>query len=602
MRRALRVCLAALLIWPWAEAARSAEKTSRNNALLRLWLKKHPKADANGDGVLTESESRAYLKRLVAEKVTQRGPKLRLPPGAVQKSFMVPMRDGVKLATEVFLPSEKGRWPVVLQRTPYGRLGAARQMLSLGLKRGYACVAQDMRGLHGSKGRFNFFYDDLEDGHDTVAWIARQPWCNGKVGAAGGSGPGIAAKLAMISNPPALKAVATVVAASSPYLHAAYHGGVLRANMHDKWLRQRGVEVKEWPKPRTLAFDAEQRALTLPPNAAKNDVALYDVAGWYDIFLQSALDDFMALRPKGKVHVRIGAFGHGWLGGLRYPAGARGKVELAEWLDYWLKGERNGVTDRPPLIYYLMGDTKNASAPGNVWKQTDTWPIPHKPTSFYMTRTGLLQRAKPADPQASLTYRYDPKAPVPTIGGANLMLPKGPMDQRPLRKRKDILRFQTGVLTRPLEITGRVLVHLHVSTDVADTTFMAKLIDVYPDGQEALVLDSAVMARYWQGLDKPAPLEKHKVYRLAIDLWSTALVFGKGHRIAVHVASSNSPRYEVHPNSYEPVSSYAGAPIATQRVHVSARHPSRVVLPVIAPGASKDYHAPGFDSKRRPGR
>ena len=298
------------------------------------------------------------------------------------------------------------------------------------------------------------------------------------------------------------------------------------------------------------------------------------------------------------MHVRIGAFGHGWLGGLRYPPGARGKVELLEWLDCWLKGDRNGVTDRPPLLYYLMGDTKNPAAPGNVWKQAHTWPIPHKATSFYMTRTGLLDRRRPTDRDARLTYRYDPRHPVPTIGGANLMLPKGPLDQRPLQKRTDILRFRTQPLAGPLEVTGRVRVHLHVSTDVPDTTFMAKLIDVYPDGQEALVLDSAVMARYWGGLDKPAPLEKGKVYALTIDLWSTALVFDKGHRVAVHVASSNSPRYEVHPNSYEPVASYDGAPVATQRVHVSARHASRVVLPVIAPGVSKDYRAPGFESKR----
>jgi hypothetical protein len=140
-----------------------------------------------------------------------------------------------------------------------------------------------------------------------------------------------------------------------------------------------------------------------------------------------------------------------------------------------------------------------------------------------------------------------------------------------------------------VEITGRVFVELFIDTDVPDTTFMAKLIDVYPDGYEALMLDSAIMARYWNGFDRPAPLEKGRVYKLTIDLFSTALVFNKGHRIAVHVAGSNSPRYEVHPNSFEPVDSYDNAPVAHDHVHVSSEHPSRLILPVIAAGASKDY-------------
>jgi putative CocE/NonD family hydrolase len=155
------------------------------------------------------------------------------------------------------------------------------------------------------------------------------------------------------------------------------------------------------------------------------------------------------------------------------------------------------------------------------------------------------------------------------------------MDQRPLADRKDILRFVTEPLDEPLEITGRVFVQLGISTDVRDTTFTAKLIDVYPDGYEALLLDSAAMTRYWQGPDRPQPLEPGRTYPLKIDLWSTAIVFAKGHRIAVHVSSSNAPRFEPHPNTYEPVDSYDDSPIAHQKVHVGGAIPSRVVLPVI---------------------
>ena len=200
-----------------------------------------------------------------------------------------------------------------------------------------------------------------------------------------------------------------------------------------------------------------------------------------------------------------------------------------------------------------------------------------------------LERQQPDEEDASLTYEYDPRNPVPTIGGANLILPKGPMDQRPLSDRDDILRFSTAPLEEPVQITGKVHVKLHVSSDVPDTTFMAKLIDVYPDGYQALILDSAVMARYRDGMDVPTPMEPGEVYEVTIDLWSTALVFDRGHRIAIHVTSSNSPRYEVHPNTFEPVGSYDDARVAHNKVHLSSDHPSRGILPIVEPGTVEDF-------------
>jgi len=585
----VRACVAAVMTAVLAGAAPAAEKTSRDDPQLKILLRLFPSADANGDGILTESEAKTYYQKVQAEKAQPGGAKKTQFKNLERKTVMVAMRDGVKLATEVLVPPGVGPWPAVVVRTPYGRDQAATALFAAALVMPCGVVTQDMRGLHDSEGRFNFFRDDIDDGYDTVEWVARQPWCNGKVAITGGSGPGIAAKLAMISKPPHLAAAATTVAASSPYLYAAYHGGVLRQNMHDRWLRERGVRVEEWPKPRTMAFDKAEQARTLAANAQDNRVALYDVGGWYDIFLQSALDDFVAMRPRGKVRVVVGGFGHGPLEGLKYPADARPPDRTFEWLTFWLIDAGQNVAAWPAIVYYLMGDTMNLGAPGNAWKQAQTWPIPNTPRSYYLTGEGRLEVQPPRSEDASLGYSYDPKDPVPTIGGANLYLPKGPMDQRPLKDRKDILRFTSRPLLEPMEVTGKVLLELHVSTDVPDTTFMAKVIDVYPNGYEALVVDSAMMARYWQGLDKPAPLEKGKVYKLTIDLWSTALVFDRGHRVAVHVAGSNSPRYEVHPNSYAPVMSYDSAPVANNAVHVSARHPSRLILPVIAPGVGKDF-------------
>lgn len=501
---------------------------------------------------------------------------------------MLPLRDGVRLATEIILPAGDGPWPVLLFRTPYGRLAALVREGPNYARQGIVWVSQDFRGLHDSEGTFDFFDHEINDGYDTVQWISEQPWCNGRVAMKGGSGPGIGAKLAMVGKPPALVAMTTSVAASNIHQYARYHGGVWRENMNDGWSRGQGLPVKPWPKPRTRAFDAQLQSRTLAANATGNTVALLDVAGWYDIFLQSALDDFVALKNNPNNRLIIGGTGHGKLSGLQYTTAARARPPAAAWLTHWLKGTHPGVLKQPAIVYYLMGDPTDAAGPGNQWKQSDVWPVPHTPTRYYLRADGSLSAVR-TDAAATLTYAYDPRNPVPTSGGANLFPPKGPMDQRPLANRKDVLRFTTPPLTEPLEITGKVVINLSISTDVPDTTFMAKLIDVYPDGNEALVLDSAIMARYWQGFDKPAPLEPGRTYELAIDLWSTALVFNRGHRIAVHVTSSNSPRYEVHPNSYEPVDFYASSPIANQVIHLGGPNASYVVLPAIAPGTSNDY-------------
>ncbi len=566
------------------------QRTSKDDVPLQKFFKRFPQADANKDGVLTFTEGQAYLLKLRSQAAkTQRGTgKVDLPEGAQHLKLMVPMQDGTKIATDVLLPPGEGPWPVMVFRTPYGRLASLKRNGLGFVRQDVAWVAQDFRGLFDSEGSFDSFSHEVDDGHDALEWVARQKWCNGRIGMQGGSGPGIGAKMAMVSNHPKLVTLATVVAASNLHQHCFYHGGVLRAQMHDVWLRGRGEDIREWPKPRTKAFTAKDRARMLGGDGRKINTAMLDIAGWYDIFQQSALDDFMALKTNPHNRTIIGGTGHGPIQGLKYPANAGLPNQSNAWLLHWLKQTKTNPAAGPPLLYYLMGDTLNPKAPGNTWKQSKVWPIPHTPTSFYLTSPGTLAADKPSTDKP-LTYRYDPRDPVRTIGGANLTIPKGPMDQRPLKSRKDILRFQTEPLGAPLEVTGKVILELNISSDVPDTTFMAKLVDVYPNGYEALVLDSAIMARYWNGPDKPTPLEKNKTYQLTIDLWSTALVFDKGHRIAVHVTSSNAPRYEVHPNSYEPVDSFKNAPIANNTIHTGGNNPSRLILPVIAPSVSQDY-------------
>jgi putative CocE/NonD family hydrolase len=254
------------------------------------------------------------------------------------------------------------------------------------------------------------------------------------------------------------------------------------------------------------------------------------------------------------------------------------------WFDHWLKGIDNGVDREPPVSYFMMGDTFDKDAPGNEWRTSDVWPPKSEITGYYLQAGGKLSKTAPTDDDSSAgaadTFTYDPKDPVPTLGGNNLLLPLGPMDQREVSKRPDVLKYETEPLAEAVEIAGPVVAELAVSTDAEDTDFCVKLVDVYPNGYEALVLDQASRLRFRDGLNRMVKAEKGKVYHIKVDLWSTALVFNKGHKIALHVTSSNNPRFEPHSNTWEPVASYDQAVKAKNSVHHSAGHTSRLMLPV----------------------
>lgn len=204
-------------------------------------------------------------------------------------------------------------------------------------------------------------------------------------------------------------------------------------------------------------------------------------------------------------------------------------------------------------------------------------PPPSTATSYYLTASHTLATSKPGGKE-KLSYVYDPKDPTPTVGGNNLMMEAGPMDQRKVSDRADVLKFTSEVLKTPLEIAGPVTAELAVSTDAEDTDFIVKLVDVYPNGYEALVLDEGSRLRDWVEKKGPARAQKNKVYAVKVDLWSTALVFNAGHKIEVLVQSANNPRFEPHSNTWEPLKSYDLAVKATNTVVLDGR--SRVLLPV----------------------
>ena len=442
-----------------------------------------------------------------------------------------------------------------------------------------------MQQATGGPGVPSIRRDTTYDAYDCIEWIARQPWSNGKVGTMGYSAGGMQWKRDEVTNPPHLTVSINCISCSDTR-QVGNHGGVpfgRSGGPGGAW--NPGFNPFGAPNPNSWAVRGKD--LTFPT---------IELAGWFDVFCQGQIDDWQAMKHTGMPVLVIGCGGHGGLDQTARLCPPYGDCDIfwpriPGWK--WLTGQFDATQAKPIIYYFLMGDTVNPSAPGNVWKVAHDWPIPSVATSYYMTKDAGLQLDKPADAgaaaEATLSYDYNPNDPVPTTGGAKLGDGKGPLDQRPLAGRKDILRFQTEPLDKPVEITGRVSVELYISTDVPDTDFIAKLVDVYPDGYQWPVCDGAARARYFAGPDNPQPLEKGKVYKLTLDLFSTALVVDKGHRIAVHVTSSDSPQYQVHPNSYDPVASYEGAPIAHQTLHLSGDQASRIILPVIQPGVSQDY-------------
>ena len=518
-------------------------------------------------------------------------------PAPSATTDMVAMRDGVKLATDVYLPGDgSGKYPAIVVRTPYDKSKGGPGIVANATRRGYALVVQDLRGRFKSEGHHAIIFandglGDHQDGPDTIEWVAKQPWCDGKVASWGGSALGITQNMAAPVAPDALKAQFVSVAFSDFYSQGAYQGGVFRTQLIERWLQATGMTEKNLPTfvahPR---YDEFWKRLNFEARSGDVRAPAVFPGGWYDIFLQGTLNAFTAVQhrggegARGKCRLVVGPIGHGTFNELKYPANAAQGPACGDafaWFDHVLLGKANAVSREKPVHYYVMGDPTDPKAPGNVWRHADDWPPAAKTTPFFFHADGKLGRDKPTEGVASRRYRYDPKDPVPNVGGQELGVPLGPMDQRRVEKRPDVLLFTTDELTEPVEVTGRIMAKLVISSDCPDTDFTVKLCDVYPDGRSMLVTDGILRARYRESFEKESFLEPGQVYELTVDLWSTSLVFNKGHRIRVAVSSSNSPRFEANPNTGKPFRADKETRVATSTVHLSAKYPSHIVLPVV---------------------
>ena len=511
--------------------------------------------------------------------------------------LMVPMRDGVKLATSVYLPAGEGPWPVVLSRTPYSRERSGSASNKNFVDNGFVYVIQDQRGRFGSQGVYTPHENGIEDGFDTVEWVAAQSWSTGKVGMTGASALGIASNLAACSAPPHLTAAWVVVAPQSLFYEGRFIGGVFKEADTGNWMRGQGVseEAVTAYRKRVVLDDRWRRTDTIFCRPAI-EIPIYNVGGWYDLFSSGNINNFQYLQnfgvgsARGNQKLLMGPFGHGRVqGDLEYPGidGLSGRAEEeVRWFDYWLKGIDNGIMDEPAVTYYQMAAArKGAFSSKNGFRTARTWPPEGPPRKYlYLAAGGRLREAPPSDLQASTGYVFDPtEEPVPTVGGPNLTLPIGPKDQREIGERQDYLRFQSEPLTADLEIAGKIDLELWASSTTADTDFSVKLVDVYPDGYEALVIDTALRARYRYGRreEDVRMLTPSEPTRMNVDLWHTAITFEKGHRIAVHIASSNYPRFEINPNTGEAPGADSLAPRSTRNtIYHDARHPTAILLPV----------------------
>ena len=578
-----------------------------------------------------------------------------------------PMRDGVRLATEVYLPAGDGPFPVILQRTPYNRRspnpgsdcdsGTGRYFA----ERGYATLNQDTRGRYRSEGEFDAMRQEAADGYDAVEWAAAQPWSNGKVGMIGGSYVGLTQWQAAVEQPPHLVAIAPHYSSSDYHKGWTYQGGAFDLWFAMSWTAQtlapdtlqRRLEAGGMPRAQALeevgAFVAEGREKLLEDwlwqlpladfvgfRRSGNIAAYYDewlarpsyddywahldvetkwplvevpaliTGGWYDIFQEGTIRNFMGVREEGGTDVArngtkliMRALCHACPGDTTagdIDFGPDNVLDLnaawARWFDYWLKGVDNGVADDPAVRLFVMTPPDEGTAGGGFWITADEFPLPGAvETRFYLQSggganssagDGVLSGDGPGGPADE--YVYDPRDPVPTVGGnmccQNGLLASGAFDQREVERREDVLVYTSEPLAEDLTVIGPVEVRLWAASSARDTDFTAKLVDVHLDGYAHNVSEGIVRARYRNSDYLESWLTPGAAHDYTIDLGYTATVLRAGHRIRLEISSSNFPHFDRNPNTGDPFGQSAEVRTATQRVLHDDLHPSQLVLQV----------------------
>ena len=545
-------------------------------------------------------------------------------PMKIEFNRRVHMRDGVELSADVYRPDAAGRFPVIINRTPYTKANAA--LLNIGkyfVSHGYVFVAMDVRGRGDSDGQFAPYVNDGQDGYDAIEWCAAQEWSTGKVGTLGGSYNGRIQWLAAVKQPPHLTAMIVLVSPSDPFVEwptgqplpmdiSWYHftSGHVSQNM----------EAVDWKKLYShLPLLTMDEAMGRPnphwrgevehskldswwePFRYQNKynqvrVPVLGISGWYDDEQVGTPLNFIGMTSKGvdeKIRrsqkLMMGPWPHAInstakLGQVDFGSTAVIDMNGAwlRWFDYWLKGIDNGVMNEPPVRIFVMGQ--------NAWRDENEWPIARtKWTKYYLhsnghantlSGDGTLSAAEPAT-EPSDSYTYDPANPATCITDASFAQIGGPDDYREIEQRKDVLVYTSELLTEDLEVCGPIRVKLSAASSAQDTDFMAKLIDVWPNGFAQRLTDGMVRARFRAGMDKPSLIEPGHVYDYDLDLWNTCQLYKKGHRIRLEIASSAFPKYDRNLNTGEQLGTSARMRVAEQKIYHNREHPTYVLLPIV---------------------
>jgi len=556
----------------------------------------------------------------------------------VERNVQVKMRDGVTLRADIYRPKGDGKFPVLLQRTPYNKQG--EEFGHRAAARGYVVIIQDVRGRYSSEGEWYPFRNESNDGYDTVEWAASLPYSNEKVGMFGGSYVGATQMLAAIARPPHLAGICPDVTASNYHDGWTYQSGAFEQWFNESWTSglaqdtlNRTVQKNTnalngiWKVPLSnyplfvpgpaesdstadlapyfldwLAhpnYDDFWKRWSIEEHFTDINVPSMTIAAWYDIFLGGSLRNYIGLKEHAATEVArrgqrllVVIGGHAGsgrnIGDVDFGASADIKLDdlILSWYDYLFKNVQNEFAAAKPVKIFVMGK--------NEWRSEENWPLNRAVNTKYFLHSagkanslrgdGTLSIAAPRSESAD-QFVYDPANPVPTVGGPlccdSKHLPPGPRDQRPVEARNDVLVYSTPALERDLEVTGPVRVELYAKSSAVDTDFTGKLVDVWPNGFAQNLTEGIIRVRYRASQERPELMNPGQIYKLDLDLWATSNVFRKGHILRLEVSSSNFPRFDRNPNSGLDSASARDFISATNAVYHDDQHPSVLILPIV---------------------
>ncbi|MCT1905429.1 CocE/NonD family hydrolase [Oceanobacillus sojae] len=546
-------------------------------------------------------------------------------------NYMVPMRDGIKLATDVWLPGENASpLPAVLVRTPYGKKLFAKSHSHF-VQRGYALIIQDTRGRQDSEGEWIPMYSEMTDGDDTLNWIAEQPWCNGNIGMIGASYGGYVQWAAAASGNPNLKALVSMVTAGSPFLDIPRKGGALISGMlawafamSEKEFKPENMLRSDWDdvlKIRPLQdipkkalgknVDFWEKWLSHPVNDAfwkiqdwhqhhaNIHVPALIVSGWYDDNGMGTTEALETVADYGSHDKKIllGPWMHNAntardlqgvpLGNnaLRYDL----DFYYLQWFDRKLKGIDNGVDSTAPVEYYITGENKWVSA--NQWPPENIqWQYAYLSSNGHANTSagdGVLLFDKNVI-SGSDKYIYDPMDPAPHLIDVSENEIGVPANYKEVEKREDILVYDSEPLENPLTIAGDIRAYLYASSSAKDTDWVVRVTDVDPAGNSVKLVDSVLRARYRNGFEKEELLEPNQIEKYVIRTSKIANTFKKGHRIRLTITSSAKNFIFPNTNTGEDPATDVRVVEAIQQIYHKPGTLSYIQIPVLSE-EKKDY-------------